>query len=341
MQNTMMPIEEARTPMTVGARAALETCSGTVVLEEATRSSRSARTTGRGAWAAAILLAVTTITGCAREPIPDYPLALEAPETTAGEEGAEAPQLPERHQAQIEEFLKLYFGTPTFPRLATPADEDAEEAEASDDAAAAEGPAVKDLVDRRGLAYGARVYRTRCAGCHGVMGDGKGAAAGYLVPKPRDYRRGVYKFTSTPYGYKPTRADLIRTIRRGAKGTSMPAFPWMSDEDLNAVIDYVISISQRGEVEQLVMLLSEDYDPEEDIDPADLQDSLSNIQERWDEAQSEAVQPVTAPPAYDDESIRAGRVAFLSQGCAKCHGVNGEGQTEWLSPEFLAEQKEL
>ena len=77
----------------------------------------------------------------------------------------------------------------------------------------------------------------------------RAAAAAYLQPKPRDYRQGIYKFTSTPYGDRPVRQDLVRTIRRGAKGTSMPAFPWLSNEDLEAVIDYVIYLSLRGRVE--------------------------------------------------------------------------------------------
>ena len=94
--------------------------------------------------------------------------------------------------------------------------------------------------------------------------------------------KGIYKFTSTPYGMKPARSDLVRTIRRGAKGTSMPAFPWMSEQDLNDVIDYVILLSQRGEVETSVTTIAEsDYEEDEDIDPADFLDALASVQESW------------------------------------------------------------
>ena len=41
------------------------------------------------------------------------------------------------------------------------------------------------------------------------------------------------------------------------------------------------------------------------------------------------------------QSIAAGRAAFLSRGCSKCHGEDGKGQTEWLSHEFLAAQAAL
>ncbi len=286
--------------------------------------------------------------GCARAPIPEYTLS----------EATKA--LSERHQKQIEAATVRFFGTPTRPqwmKIGEPI-EQAEEAEepASDSAAeaapdsaadtsAAEmdfGVTLDEVVSSLRLRNGANVYRQRCGGCHGVTGDGGGAAAAYLMPKPRDYRKGIFKFTSTPYGMKPSRADLIRTIRRGAKGTSMPAFPWLSEEDLRDVVDYVILLSQRGEVEAYVAMIADaDYEADEDIDPADFVDGLSSVQESWADAQGAVVLPVTAEPAYTDESIAAGRQAFLSRGCSKCHGEDGKGQTEWLSHEFLAEQNAL
>jgi mono/diheme cytochrome c family protein len=290
--------------------------------------------------------------GCARAPVPDYVLS----EATQ--------QLPERHRQQIESALTQLFGTPLAPQLATippeqtkegqatpdqvdeagSADKGASEGEQASEASAAPAAAqVKfdikfaEAVEPGRLLNGAQIYRNQCAGCHGVSGDGNGEAAAYLQPKPRDYRRGIYKFTSTPYGMKPARSDLVRTIRRGAKGTSMPAFPWMSQQDLNDVIDYIVSLSQRGEVETSVALLAQDdYAEDEDLDPADFLDALTNVQESWAVAEKAVVLPVSAEPAYDDASIALGRQAFLSRGCSKCHGEDGKGQTEWLSHEFLS-----
>jgi mono/diheme cytochrome c family protein len=277
---------------------------------------------------------VLTICGCSRAPIPEYVVS------------EEVSALPELHRDQIVAFARQHFGTPLNPRLAAPADDEEvvvdEEGEGDESTAVDETePNLTDLVDRRQLAHGAEVYRSRCAGCHGVSGDGNGEAAAYLQPKPRDYRKGIFKFTSTPYGLKPTRADLVRTIRRGAKGTSMPAFPWMTDEDVEAVVDYVISLSQRGEFENLAVTLSEDYEEDEEIDSLDLVDALATIQSRWQGAEEVAVQPISSPPPYADESIIAGRQAFLSKGCSKCHGEDGKGQTEWLSHEFLGKQESL
>src|SRR5262249_33781165 len=99
------------------------------------------------------------------------------------------------------------------------------------------------------LRHGEAVYSRYCVACHGVTGDGNGIAAAHLIPKPRDYRMGTFKFTSTTYGAKPLREDLLRTIRRGIRGTSMPAFSLLAPLDQEAVVDYVLALTHRGELE--------------------------------------------------------------------------------------------
>ncbi|MCA1685321.1 MAG: c-type cytochrome, partial [Planctomycetia bacterium] len=71
---------------------------------------------------------------------------------------------------------------------------------------------------------GFALYRKHCLHCHGVSGAGDGPTSAFLYPRPRDYRKGIFKFTSTVGGQKPTRGDLRKTIREGLHGTSMPAF---------------------------------------------------------------------------------------------------------------------
>jgi mono/diheme cytochrome c family protein len=265
--------------------------------------------------AANILLA-----GCSRAPEPVY-VTSEA-----------ALKLPETHQRQLRETVTRFFGTPLNPRLRLPTGEPA-----GDDM-----PNLVDVIDPDHLAHGATVFNRRCAVCHGITGDGNGEAAPYLVPKPRDYRAGTYKFTSTPYGAKPHRSDLIRVIRKGAKGTSMPAFPWLPDEDVRAVVDYVKVLSYRGELEASVTRIAElDYDADEELDNFEFIDSVTRIHDAWEKAAYQVVLPETAQPKYSDETILAGRKAFLSKGCSKCHGENGQGQTDWLSSEFIAAQEAL
>ena len=241
--------------------------------------------------------------------------------------------LAELHQQQLNDALQTHFGTPRNPWLRVRAED-----------APTDDPQLVDRIaqNQKRLERGAHVYQRRCAGCHGITGDGNGEAAPFLNPKPRDYRRGLFKFISTPRGVKPRRDDLIRTVRRGAKGTSMPSFPWLPEEDVQAVVDYVILLSFRGEVEFLMSFeVADEYDPDQDIDPLHFTEVIERVAASWDGAAAQTILPTTAQPPYNEASIELGRQAFQAQACAKCHGTDGKGQTEWLSPAFLAEQEAL
>lgn len=111
------------------------------------------------------------------------------------------------------------------------------------------------------LQKGRRLYMEHCMHCHGVTGDGDGPTAKYLDPLPRDYRHGVFKFTSTTKDtQKPSRDDLERTIKLGIPGTYMPSFLLMDEDEIEAIIEYVRWLSTRGEMERkLVAELSIDY----------------------------------------------------------------------------------
>lgn len=311
--------------------------------------------TGSALWIVTLLLG-----GCGRQPVAVFSVATAAKD------------LPPLHQQNLHDGLAELFGTPGHPRfqaIATAAEDDGAAKKTPDEVestGANDGktggtvaplkkvPSTKDseppyidvplrpYMDPKHLEFGAGVYSGRCAGCHGVSGDGQGPAAAYLRPRPRDYRKGVFKFTATPYGQKPARQDLVRVIRRGAKGTSMPAFPWMSDADLQAVVDYVIYLSCRGQVEGYVVSMAAEYEETEKIDfSKEFGDALEIVLPAWKDADSLVVNPLTPQPAYDQQSIAMGRALFLKEGCSKCHGENAKGQTEWLSPVFIAQQQAL
>jgi len=91
------------------------------------------------------------------------------------------------------------------------------------------------------LALGQLVYEKYCIGCHGEKGDGKGEAAKFLDPKPRNFTDppGLFKFASVPAGQLPTDDDLFKTITRGLRGSSMPSFRFVPEEQRRAVIQYV------------------------------------------------------------------------------------------------------
>ena len=261
-------------------------------------------------------------TGCHRQPIGAYSL----PES--------ALELPEIQQESLRSTLGRVFGTPQEPRLLD-VDEDA------DRLTSLRTHHWKRLPTRPIFNMGPPSISHVVQACHGAGGDGQGPAAEFLQPKPRDYRDGVFKFTSTPFGQKPARHDLVRTIRRGAKGTSMPAFPWMTDEDLEAVIDHVILLSQRGQTEvKMVQYAEFELEEEDAIALLDVLSTARSVRKSWEQAAGLVTRPATAEPAYDAASIKLGREIFTTENCFKCHGKDAKGQTEWLNPEFLAEQEQ-
>jgi mono/diheme cytochrome c family protein len=88
------------------------------------------------------------------------------------------------------------------------------------------------------LNLGYTTYVEYCIQCHGMSGKGDGPASKGLLPPPRNFTQGLYKFAWVPYGELPHDEDLARIIRHGLKGTAM--LPWdISDERLNAVIQYI------------------------------------------------------------------------------------------------------
>ena len=174
--------------------------------------------------------------------------------------------------------------------------------------------------------FGRDLYNKYCQQCHGISGDGKGVAANFLYPRPRDYRKGMFKFTSTPYGNRPRREDLMRTLRRGIPGTSMPSFNLHPDRELEALVDYVLLLSHRGELETRLAL---EADFEEEVDPENVPDMVAEVLSLWDSAEKAEVHPLTnQPPFLTADHVAAGREAFLSKGCSKCHGDDGRGMTK-------------
>ena len=232
---------------------------------------------------------VLLIAGCARQPEPRFNL------------GAQSQRLKPEFQNQIAKILSEQCGQPLSPKLLG-----------------------NTAVTSKHMKRGAEIYSRYCVQCHGVNGDGNGVAAQYLVPKPRNYTMGIFKFTSCAYGYKPLREDLIRTVRRGIRGTSMPAFPLLPRGDLEAVVDYVIALSRRGELESK---LADQAEFDEKIDEEKLPEVIADIVGKWDAANSQVVYPITPMPIFTRANIDEGKKAFLNQelGCFKCHGEDGRG----------------
>lgn len=180
-----------------------------------------------------------------------------------------------------------------------------------------------DKETRAHLQQGYDLYVEYCTQCHGVNGDGNGPVAEYLNPKPRNYKYGIFKFTSTPYGSKPRKSDLILTLKRGVTGTSMPAFDRLSKEQLSAVADYVIALSLRGELERALAMIA--YDDLELPDEEGMKELIAEKLGPWHAAANQLVMPVTEMPQMTEASVKAGHEVFLKYACNKCHGTYGRG----------------
>ena len=110
------------------------------------------------------------------------------------------------------------------------------------------------------MQLGRVVYMKNCMHCHGVTGDGNGPTGKFLNPRPRDYRNGKFKFTSTQSQEKATRDDLHRIIQYGIPGTYMPSFLLLGERETTAVVEYVRWLAIRGEFEKrFVEELTNDY----------------------------------------------------------------------------------
>jgi mono/diheme cytochrome c family protein len=200
-------------------------------------------------------------------------------------------------------FLAEAFGTPAAP--AAPGDEAA---------------ALGLTPDR--LAEGGRLYRRHCLQCHGLTGDGRGPSGPWVIPHPRDFRRGAFKFVSSGDGGKPRRADLGRTIREGVRGTAMPAFGLLPDDQRELMAGFVVYLSLRGEVEfrTLAAVAADDGDAT-DGDPAGFaRGRLADLLAAWQRA--EDAPPGPPPPADDPDAVRRGYELFTAKGttdCLTCH----------------------
>ena len=90
------------------------------------------------------------------------------------------------------------------------------------------------------------VYERYCMTCHGERGNGAGETAPYINPKPRDFRKGTFKWRSTPSGSLPLVSDLERTVREGVYWTAMPSFYALNPRARSDVIAYIQSSRTDG-----------------------------------------------------------------------------------------------
>lgn len=261
--------------------------------------------------------------------------------------------------------LEEMFGTPDAPKLP-------ELFESNEDYASLVSLAHLQSAAGPASEQGRGLYRRHCARCHGITGNGRGETAALVDPYPRDYRPGIFKFKNTRRGSKPRKEDLARAIKYGIPGTSMVPDYQLSatevgalpDEAVEALVDYVIYLSIRGEIERTMYdeaALELDLERgERMIDPALAQTDPDAFEEQWeliqwtvegvadswveaadDLVEVEVPQDMPLPQSHEEveqtlagdqgdelrASIERGRELFVGTiaSCSKCHGPDGRG----------------
>lgn len=136
---------------------------------------------------------------------------------------------------------------------------------------------------------GGRIYDRWCAECHGAEGEGDGPSATYMLPRPRDFVSARYQVRTTATGALPTDEDLLRVIRDGIPGTTMPGWPNLSSRQQRDVVAYLKTLSPFFEHET----------------PEPLE--------------------FTSDPGGGDEALESGREAYVTLECNRCHGEAGRG----------------
>jgi cytochrome c oxidase cbb3-type subunit 2 len=185
---------------------------------------------------------------------------------------------------------------------------------------------AEGVIDTTRLPEGRRAYELHCVGCHGVRGDGAGPAARHLSPRPRTFRRGVFKFKSTGSAARPRRADIFRTITTGLAGSSMPDFRLLSEEVRWDLVEYVRYLSVRGEFERF--LLDTAWDEEELPNEEDVAELAEIVNDRWHPDNLRSIYPAAPETERNAASIERGRELFNDStraSCFTCHGPEGRG----------------
>ena len=85
---------------------------------------------------------------------------------------------------------------------------------------------------------GARIWRKRCAACHGLDGAGRTRFA---------EGRPFANLTDGRWKHGPDRASLRRLVADGDPGSTMPPFAGrLTPEEIDAVVDHALKLAAAG-----------------------------------------------------------------------------------------------
>ncbi len=85
-------------------------------------------------------------------------------------------------------------------------------------------------------ARGAALFHAHCTLCHGEHGDGHGLQRMGLDPKPRD-------LTDPAWRRSTSARHVFHAIREGVRGTAMPSWRSLNQQDAWDLTAYVLALS--------------------------------------------------------------------------------------------------
>ncbi len=152
-------------------------------------------------------------------------------------------------------------------------------------------PAVAAVGD---VKNGETIYMKKCWWCHGKEGEADGPGAKFMIPPPRNFADGVYKYKASPPKSDLVRdEDLFNMITNGMPGTSMPS--WKE----------VLADKERWDLVTFIKTLTDMF--EDEPNPPEI--DYGNI----------------VPSSK--ESIEKGLRLYSETKCHECHGAAGKGDT--------------
>ena len=86
---------------------------------------------------------------------------------------------------------------------------------------------------------GRALFMQKCALCHGESADGNGARSKGLSRKPANFASPDWRSNVTP-------RYVFQILSEGKRGTSMAAWPTLTDDQKWDVIAYVLSVAEDG-----------------------------------------------------------------------------------------------
>jgi|GEM_PF-213311 len=139
---------------------------------------------------------------------------------------------------------------------------------------------------------GKKIFGARCAGCHGLEGQGDGLMSKFVNPPPRRFVGGIFKYKTTEGEGVPSDEDMFRVITNGLPGTAMPTWgDLLSKEEKLDVIAYEQSFAE----------------------------------EEFKELKTKVIDFSGEVPS-SPESVAKGKELFRNVAkCVECHGAEGRG----------------